>query len=159
MNELVWRGAVIGFGATVLMDLWAVLLWKGFGQGAPNWGPPGRWFWHLRRGKLFHDSIGDAEPFAQEQALGWVFHHAVGIIYGIVFALLVGPIWFETPYFLPAWIWGIVTVAGGWFVLQPGLGLGFAASKTPRPWKVRALNLAAHTVFAIGLWATAFTIR
>lgn len=51
-----------------------------------------------------------------------------------------------------------MTVAAGWFLLQPGLGIGWAASKTPNPNKVRALNLAAHTVFGLGLWLTALLI-
>ena len=159
MFELLWRGAVIGIGATVLMDLWSVLLWKAFGQGAPNWAPPGRWCWHLQYGKVFHDDIGNAAPYAHELALGWVFHYVVGILYGIILALIVGHAWFAAPTFVPAWILGIVTVAGGWFLLQPGLGIGWAASKTPSPWKVRLFNLIAHTVFALGLWGTALLIR
>jgi hypothetical protein len=63
------------------------------------------------------------------------------------------------PTFLPAWIWGIVTIAGGWFLLQPGLGIGWAASKTPNPAKVRLLGLVAHTIFGFGLYATALLIR
>jgi hypothetical protein len=158
MLDLIWRGAVIGAAATVLLDFWAVFLWKAFGQGAPNWAMPGRWVWHLQDGKVFHDNIADAAFFAQEQALGWVFHYAVGIIYGIVFALIVGAAWLAAPTFLPAWIWGMATIAGGWFLLQPGLGIGWAASKTPNPWKVRALNVVGHTVFALGLWGSALTI-
>lgn len=73
--------------------------------------------------------------------------------------MLVGPGWFAEPTFLPAWIWAIVTVAAGWFLLQPGLGIGWAASKTPNPTKVRVLNLAAHTVFGLGLWLTALLTR
>lgn len=159
MFELIWRGAIIGIGATILLDLWAVLLWKAFGQGAPNWAMPGRWFWHLQYGKVFHDDIGKAAPYANEQALGWFFHYAVGLIYGVILALIVGHGWFAVPTFLPAWIWGIVTVAGGWFLLQPGLGLGWAASKTPNPTKGRILNLVGHTVFALGLYGTALLIR
>jgi hypothetical protein len=159
MFELIWRGAVIGIGATILLDLWAVLLWKAFGQRAPNWAMPGRWFWHLQHGKVFHDDIAKAEPYVNEQALGWFFHYAVGLIYGVILALIVGHGWFAVPTFLPAWIWGIVTVAGGWFLLQPGLGIGWAASKTPNPTKVRILNLVGHTVFALGLYGTALLIR
>ena len=48
MLGLVFRGAVIGAGATALIDLWAVLLARGFGQRRPNWALVGRWFWHLR---------------------------------------------------------------------------------------------------------------
>jgi hypothetical protein len=71
-----------------------------------------------------------------------------------MFVLIVGPDWLASPRFLPAWIFGLATVFFGWFLLQPGLGLGWAASRTPNPTKVRLLNLAAHTVFGTGLWLT-----
>jgi hypothetical protein len=159
MFELFWRGVLIGIGATILMDLWAVLLHVAFRQPKPNWAPGGRWFRHLGSGKVFHDSIAGAEPYRHELALGWAGHYAVGILYGVIFALIVGPAWFAAPTLIPAWIFGIVTIAAGWFLMQPGMGLGWAASKTPRPNKVRALGLAAHTVFAIGLFGTALLIR
>jgi hypothetical protein len=158
MIDIIWRGILIGIGGTLAMDIWAVLLWKAFDQGAPNWAPVGRWFWHLRKGKVFHDSIGDAEPYAAEQALGWISHYVVGILYGVVLAVFMGRTWLAAPTFLPALIWGILTVAAGWFLLQPGLGIGWAASKTPNPAKVRALNLAGHSVFAIGMWSTALVV-
>lgn len=157
--ELVVKGAAIGFGATVLMDAWAVLLWKMSVQPRPNWAPVGRWFWHLKDGTVFHDDIGRAEPYANEQALGWIGHYAVGILYGVVLALIVGAAWFAAPTFLPAWIFGIVTVGAGWFLLQPGLGIGIAASRLPNANTVRMLNLVAHTVFALGLYGTALLLR
>jgi hypothetical protein len=156
---LLVKGVVVGFGATVLMDLWAILLWKAFGQSRPNWAPVGRWFWHLKNGVVFHDDIGKAEPYAHELALGWVSHYAVGILYGVILALIVGDGWFAAPTFLPAWILGIVTVGAGWFLLQPGLGIGVAASKLPNANKVRVLNLVSHTVFALGLFGTALLMR
>ncbi|MFN3831839.1 MAG: DUF2938 domain-containing protein [Allorhizobium sp.] len=158
MWELIWRGALIGFGATVAMDIWAIILTTVFKQSKPNWAPVGRWFYHLKSGRVFHDSIANAEPYSQELTLGWISHYAVGIAYGIMLALMLGHAWLAEPTLLPAWIWGIVTVAAGWFLLQPGLGLGWAASKTPNPNKIRALNLAAHTVFGLGLWLTALLI-
>lgn len=156
---LLVKGVVAGFGATVLMDVWAILLWKAFGQSRPNWAPVGRWFWHLKNGVVFHDDIGKAEPYAHELALGWLSHYAVGILYGVILALIVGDGWFAAPTFLPAWILGIVTVGAGWFLLQPGLGIGVAASKLPNANKVRVLNLVSHTVFALGLFGTALLIR
>lgn len=158
MVELLWRGVVIGTGATVLMDIWAVILWKVFGQSRPNWAPVGRWFWHLPRGTVFHDNIAKAEPYAHESALGWIAHYAVGIFYGIVLAVWGGAQWFAAPTFLPAFVLGIVTVGAGWFLLQPGLGIGWAASRLPNANTVRALNLVAHTVFAIGLYGTALLL-
>lgn len=158
MIELVWPGIVIGVAATALMDLWALTLHLVFGEPKPNWAPPGRWFRHLAKGKVFHDSIAAAEPYEHEQALGWSGHYAVGIIYGVVFALIVGPGWFAAPTLLPAWIWGMVTIAAGWFFMHPGMGLGWAASKTPRPNKVRLFSILGHTVFALGLWGAAILI-
>ncbi len=159
MTELFWRGTLIGIGATVTMDLWAILLHLAFGQAKPNWAPAGRWFRHLANGRVFHEAIAAAEPYAHENALGWAGHYAVGILYGIVFALIVGIGWFSAPSFLPAWIFSILTIAAGWFLMQPGMGLGWAASKTPNPNKVRLLGLLAHTAFALGLYATALLMR
>ncbi len=158
MIDLIWPGIVIGFGATVLMDIWAIILSFFPGQSRPNWGPVGRWVWHLGRGRVFHDSIGAAEPYAAETALGWIFHYLVGILYGVILVLLVGPHWLAHPSFWPAWIWAIVTIAAGWFLLQPGLGLGWAGSRTPNPTRTRALGLIAHTVFGFGLYASALLI-
>ncbi|MGO4354771.1 DUF2938 domain-containing protein [Rhizobium sp. RAF36] len=159
MFDIIWRGIVIGIGATVLMDIWAIVLHRFFGQSAANWAPVGRWFYHLKNGIVFHDSIGNAAPYEHELALGWISHYVTGIVYGLALAILMGPSWLAEPTFIPAWILGIVTVGAGWFLLQPGLGIGWAASKTPNPAEARTMNLIAHTVFAIGLYGTALLIR
>ncbi len=158
MFDLILRGAVIGLAATALIDLWAVVLERGFGLPRPNWGLVGRWVWHLRGGKVFHDNIRDAAPYSGELALGWVFHYAVGLLYGVILALLTGRGWFEEPTFLPAFILGMVTIGAGWFLLAPGMGAGWASSRAPNPAKVRALNIVSHTVFALGLYGTALLI-
>lgn len=159
MFDIFWRCVAIGIGATALMDLWAIVISRFPGQRLPNWAPVGRWFWHLGRGKVFHDNINDAEPYRHELALGWISHYAVGILYGFLLILFTGPQWLEEPTFLPAWILGLVTVGAGWFLLQPGLGMGWAASKRPDANKVRMLNIVSHTVFAFGLYGTALLIR
>lgn len=158
MLDTIFIGTLIGIGGTVAMDIWAVVLWKVFGQGAPNWAPVGRWTGHLGSGVVFHQDIGRASKVPAEQALGWVVHYAVGIVYGIVLAIVMGSEWLAAPTFLPAFVWGILTVSAGWFLLQPGLGLGWAASKTPNPMKVRAMNLVAHTIFALGMWVSALAL-
>ena len=159
MFDILWRGIVIGIGATVLMDIWAIVLNRFFGQAPANWAPVGRWFYHLKNGKVFHDSIGNAAPYEHELALGWISHYVTGIVYGLALAIIMGQPWLSAPTFIPAWILGIVTVGAGWFLLQPGLGIGWAASKTANPNKVRVMNLIAHTVFALGLYGTALLIR
>ena len=159
MLDVLLRAVAIGIGATVLMDLWAILLNKAFGQARPNWAPVGRWVWHLREGKVFHDDIGQAAPYRHELALGWAFHYLVGIVYGVILVVLAGSGWLAAPTFLPAFVLGIVTVGAGWFLLAPGMGAGWAASKRPNPMQIRALNLVSHTVFALGLYGTALLIR
>lgn len=156
--DALWGGVAIGTAATALIDLWALLLNRLFGLGMTNWGLVGRWVWHLRHGKVFHDDIGKAAPYSHELALGWAFHYAVGILYGIVLVAIAGSAWLAAPTFLPAFVLGMVTVGAGWFLLAPGMGAGWAASRRPNPMRVRALNLVSHTVFAIGLYGTALLI-
>lgn len=154
---MIWTGLVMGVLGTVAMDLWAMLLAR-LGQPMPNYAMIGRWLGHVFRGKVFHDDIGAAEPVGGELGLGWGLHYAVGVIYGIIFVLLAGDAWLAAPTFLPLWIFAILTIAAGWFLLQPGMGLGWAASKTPAPWKVRAMGLVAHSVFAVGMWVGVLTL-
>lgn len=155
MGDILLTGVVMGVLATVFMDLWGIALNRFAGQPLSNWAKPGRWLMHALQGRVFHDDIAEAAPVAGELQIGWAFHYGVGVIYGVVLAAIMGPAWLAAPTFLPAWVFSILMVGFGWFLLQPGMGLGWAASKTPNPWKVRGMNLLAHTVFALGLWVGA----
>lgn len=151
-------GILMGIGGTLTMDVWAKSLYRVAGQPLPNWAMPGRWLGHVFRGKFFHDDIGAAEPVSGELALGWGLHYGVGIVYGVVFAVWAGAGWLAAPTFLPIWIFALVTIAAGWFVLQPGMGLGWAASKTANPGRARLMGLLAHTMFGLGMWAIAVMV-
>ena len=140
------------------MDVWALLLNAVFKLPLPNWGLVGRWFAHLATGAFFHRDIAAAQAIPNETAIGWIAHYAIGIIYAGALIVLAGPTWVANPTFLPAWILGLVTVGAGWFILQPGMGAGWAASLRPHPMRIRALNLIAHTVFAAGMFATALAL-
>jgi hypothetical protein len=52
----------------------------------------------------------------------------------------------------------MVTIGAGWFLLQPGMGAGWAASRRPNKWTIRFLNVLAHTAFAVGLFASAWAV-
>ena len=146
-------GIIMGVGGTVAMDIWALIQHWIFKMPLPNWGNPGRWFAHLP--KIFHDDISKSPPVKNEVAIGWAFHYTVGIIYGIAWILIAGEAWIANPTFLPLWIFALATIAAGWFLLHPGMGLGWALSKTATPWKGRFLGLVAHTIFGLGMWLPA----
>ncbi|MEP2642315.1 DUF2938 domain-containing protein [Roseobacter sp.] len=152
MTAVLLSGLVMGTLATVMMDIWAQILTRTAGVPAPNWAMVGRWVGHMPRGQFTHTNMADANQVPGERPIGWVFHYAVGLVYGIALATLMGPDWLAAPTFAPAWIFAILTIGFGWLVMQPGMGLGLAASQTPAPWRARALGLLAHTVFGIGLW-------
>lgn len=153
--DVIAKATLVGIGATALMDVWAIVLKRTIGFPPPNWALVGRWFAHLPRGKIFHDDIGAAAPVPGELAIGWAAHYAIGIFYAFVLLAFTGTGWLAAPAFLPAWILGLVTVGAGWFLLQPGMGAGWMASKRPNANKIRILNLVGHTVFAIGMYGTA----
>lgn len=157
--ETIYYGSLIGIGATLAMDMWTVIQNRVWRLPLPNWAMPGRWFAHIFKGKFFHQDIGLADEVQGELLLGWLFHYGVGLVYGILFLFLVGTEWLMEPDFLSAWIYAIATIAAGWFILQPGMGLGRAGSNTPEPWKSRGLGLIAHTAFGFGLWTSGLMIN
>lgn len=154
----IWIGVAMGFGGTVAMDIWAWIAARLGLAGAPNWAMPGRWLAHVFRGRLFHDDIGAVAPVENELRLGWLFHYAVGLLYGVIFVLLAGRDWLAEPSFPPVWLFSLITILAGWCLLHPGMGLGWFASKTPSPWKTRILGLVAHTAFALGMWGVAVAL-
>ncbi|WP_040639595.1 DUF2938 domain-containing protein [Microvirga lotononidis] len=159
MIEFLYRSILIGIGATVIFDLWGLFLKHAFGLPGANWGPVGRWFCHLAGGRVYHEDIAKAPPFAYERAAGWIGHYAVGILFAAILLALAPTGWSRQPTLAPALIVGLVTVGAGWFLLQPGMGAGIAASKRPNANQIRALNIAGHIVFGLGLYASALLIR
>lgn len=158
MLDLLARSIFIGVVATALLDVWAIFLQRAFGIPRPNWGMVGRWFAHLPRGRFVHADIGASEPVANELTVGWVMHYVVGVVFALALLLWAGPAWSREPTFLPALVVGLVTVGAGWFILQPGLGIGVAASKKPNANQIRMLNIVGHVVFAIGLYGGALLL-
>jgi hypothetical protein len=79
--EFVVRAALMGIGATVVMDLWAAFLTRLLGVRGLNYGLVGRWFGHLPRGHFVHDDIAQASPVPGELAIGWGAHYAIGIVF------------------------------------------------------------------------------
>lgn len=145
----------IGIGATAVMDLWSLLRERLFNIPTTNWGMVGRWIAYMRKGKFCHTSIAKSKPVRGENGIGWVAHYAIGISYAVLLVILCGEEWIHMPSLKPALVVGIATVIAPFFILQPGMGMGIAAAKTPKPNAIRLHSIINHAVFGLGLFLSA----
>lgn len=152
--EFLIRAVVIGVGATLTMDLWAMLL-RQLGIPSLDFAMLGRWIGHLPDGQWVHDSIGRAAPVRGERALGWVAHYSIGITFAALALAVYGLDWARSPDPGRALAIGLGTVVAPLLVLQPALGAGVASSKTAAPLFNSLKSVATHTVFGFGLYAAA----
>ena len=152
-----WGAVAVGIGATAIMDLWAITQKRLFDVPSLDYRLVGRWIGHFPQGRFRHDGIGKAVPIAGEAVIGWTAHYMIGIVFA---GLLIGlwPGWLHDPTLLPAMIVGLGSIIAPFFIMQPGLGVGIAASRTPKPWLSRFRSLVAHTSFAIGLFVSGILI-
>lgn len=148
----------IGVGATLLMDLWNLFLKRAFGIPSLDYCLLGRWLRHMPGGTFRHARIAAAPPKPFECPLGWIAHYSIGAAFALVFVALTSGEWLARPTLLPALLYGIGTVVFPFFILQPSLGLGIAAAKTPNPAQARLKSLATHTVFGVGLYVCALGV-
>ena len=155
--EFILRAALIGVGATLTMDGWALLL-RQFGVPSLNFALLGRWIGHLPRGRWMHESIARAAPIEGELLLGWCAHYAIGISFAVLLLASFGLQWARAPSLLPALGVGIVTVVAPLLVLQPAFGAGVFATKTAAPLFNSLKSLATHTVFGLGLYLAAVIV-
>jgi len=147
---------VIGIGATLMMDVWNVFLKRAYGIPSLNYCLLGRWLCHIRGGTFRHASIVAASPKPFECTVGWIAHYTIGVVFALVFVLLLASSdWLAQPRALPALLYGVGTVVFPFFILQPSLGLGIASSRAPHPAKARLKSLATHAVFGVGLYLCA----
>lgn len=149
---------VIGTGATLVMDLWNLLLKRAFGIPSLDYCLLGRWLRHMPDGTLRHASITAAPRKPHECTVGWAAHYSIGIVFAIGFVLLTSGDWLARPTVLPALLYGIATVVFPFFVMQPSLGLGVAASRAPSPARARLKSLVTHCVFGVGLYVWALPV-
>lgn len=153
--DLLIDSILIGAGATAVMDLWGVARTRLLGVPPTRYALVGRWIAGMPRGRFRHERIAAAPPVRGEAAIGWAAHYAIGIAFAAMLLALAGEGWARDPAPAPALAFGLVTVLAPFLVMQPGMGAGIAASRTPRPWAARAQSLATHAVFGLGLYASA----
>ena len=152
-------GAIaIGIGATLVMDLWNLFLKRTFSIPSLNYCLLGRWLRHMSGGTFRHTSITAAPQKPFECTVGWIAHFTIGAVLALVFVFSTSGDWLARPTLLPALLYGIGTVVLPFFIMQPSIGLGIAASKTPNPTQARLKSLMTHTVFGIGLYVCALGV-
>jgi hypothetical protein len=149
-------GAIaVGLGATLFMDVWALLLNRVFSIPLANYCLVGRWLRYMPEGTFVHASIAAASQKRSECAVGWIAHYVIGTAYALVLVALASGSWLARPTLLPAMLFGIGSVLVPYLIMQPSFGLGIAASKAPRPTQARLRSLMAHTIFGAGLYICA----
>ena len=147
VNEVIAVGVV----ATLATDLWQHML-QAIGVPPANWGLIGRWIAGFPRGVFTHRSIAAAPVVPGEIVIGWVFHYAVGIAYAALYLAIMRSGFGTGPTVGSALAFAVALLIAPWFVMQPALGLGIMASRTPKPSVVRAINFSVHAVFGVGLY-------
>ena len=149
---------VVGVGATMVSDLWNLLLKRVLGIPSLNLCYLGRWLLHMPAGTFKHASIAAAAPKAHECVVGWVAHYTIGMVFALALVMVTSGEWLARPRLLPALLVGVVTLVFPFFVMQPALGLGVASSRTPNPTLARLKSFMTHFSFGLGLYLCALAV-
>lgn len=156
--EIFFKAALIGVGGTIVLDLWALFMARVMGVPATNWAMVGRWFGNMPRGQFVQAAMSKAEPVKGELAIGWIAHYVIGIGYGLLLLTFWGKAWLERPTLLPPMILVWVLLVAPYFMMMPGMGMGIAGSRTPEPNITRLKSVMGHSVFGVGMYATAVVL-
>lgn len=146
---------VIGIGATLCIDVWAMFLRAGFDVRSLDYCLLGRWMLHMPDGRIRHDSIASSSAKSRECSIGWTAHYSIGVAFAVLFIGAMPDGWLTRPTLLPALVFGVITVVVPMLIMQPAFGLGIAASRTPNPLAARLKSLTTHAIFGIGLFVAA----
>src|SRR5687768_251756 len=127
--DYLMHAALIGGGATALLDLWTLARRRITGTPVPDYGLVGRWLAYMPRGRFRHEAIGRVPAVRGEAALGWTAHYLIGMSFALVLLAIWGLGWPRQPTIGPALLVGVATVAAPFLLMQPGMGAGFFASR------------------------------
>lgn len=150
--DIVLQGTLLGMIATIGTDVWAAIVKHILRLPTANWTLVGRWFGYMPRGVFVHRPVSNSAGIPGELVIGWAAHYIVGIVYGIAYLSLVSVLFSSSPTFTSALAFGLSTLVAPWFIMQPWMGAGVLASKTPRPGLIRLINVSMHTVFGVSLY-------
>lgn len=150
---------IAGIGATIVMDLWGILRRPLLGWPTPDYALVGRWVGHLFLGRVRHAAIAGAAPVRGERAIGWIAHYLTGMAFAALLVTVGGAEWVARPTLSLALAVGVATLVVPFCIVQPAMGAGFAAARTPHPAAARLQSIVTHLVFGLGLFVSGFGAR
>lgn len=154
MLDLALRTILIGAGATLLTDLWTLARRRLWSVALPDYALVGRWIANMAHGRFRHAAIAAAPAQRGERAIGWITHYVIGIGLACLLPAIWGADWVRHPTLVAALLVGVGSVAAPFLLMQPAMGAGIAASRTPQPNAARRRSLVMHAVFGFGLYAS-----
>ncbi len=158
MSSLFIDSVILGLGASLIMDGWAVARWRLTGAPMLDYGWLARWLAGVPAGRLSLSPGQGAPLTALECWIGWTLHYGIGVFYAALFLAIMGERWPLSPDPGPALVYGAMTSLAPFVILQPALGRGALASRTPAPWMARVQTVLTHLVFGAGLYLTALIL-
>ena len=156
-NRIAWlmgllaKLILIGLIATVIMDLWNLVLYFTFGISL-DWSLMGRWIGNIFQGNFFLYGLKNAPAIKNEALIGWLVHYTIGTVYGICFLLFCYKVIHRRPGFIYALIVALVFMVMPFLVYQPAVGMGYFSSHASDPNFVRMITVSLHLSFGVGLY-------
>ena len=85
MSALFIDSVILGLGASLIMDGWAVARWRLTGAPMLDYGWLARWLASVPAGRV-SVSPGQGAPLtALERWIGWTLHYGIGVFYAALF--------------------------------------------------------------------------
>jgi hypothetical protein len=81
--------------------------------------------------------------------------YVIGIAYGLLLVAIWGAGWLRQPGIAELLILALALLVLPYFVMMPGMGMGMAGSRTPKPNVTRLKSVIGHSMFGIGMYLTA----
>jgi len=84
---------LLGVGATIVMDMWALILQRFMGITPLNYALVGRWLVYICKGTFYHVNIATTKPVAAELVVGWTAHYLIGVVFSATLIMFMGNDW------------------------------------------------------------------
>lgn len=145
------RAFVAGTVATLVMDLILIARRRWAGIPMLDYAVVGRLVTDLIVSQNTSFPTAPADYDRRDMIVGWTAHYLIGIGFAALLIIGVGP----QPTFLECLLFGMMTSAAPFLVMQPAMGLGPFAARAPEPGKARINTLFTHLCFGAGLFVGA----